>query len=456
MSRNKVLLVDDDPAIRFGIGDYLLQRGYLVEEAENLEQAREALLRGHPDAMILDHRLPDGNAVEALGQLRALDPEVTVVVLTGHGSIELAVQAVKAGAEHFLTKPVELAALATVLERSLDNQRLRQRHQAASQHGGRSPVDPFLGTSRAITRVREEAHMLLQSESPILIQGETGSGKGVLARWLHGHGPRREEALVDLNCAGLTQEFLESELFGHVRGAFTTAVADKKGLLEIAHRGVLFLDEIGDTDLRIQAKLLKVLEEQSFRRLGEVRDRRVDVQLVAATHRDLARMGREGAFRPDLYYRISTLPLKVPPLRERPEDVPLLAADLLRRLAADLKRGPLELSAEAADRLKGHSWPGNVRELRNVLERAVLAAREGSIGSADLRFDETMAAPAAGGTAGDAGGQTLDEMERTQICRILEEERGRVVAAARRLDVPRSTLYMKIKTYGIDLRDFKR
>ncbi|HEX2253895.1 MAG TPA: sigma-54 dependent transcriptional regulator [Thermoanaerobaculia bacterium] len=451
MSRNKILVVDDDPTIRFGIGDFLKHRGFQVEEAANLEEAREALLRSRPDAMILDQRLPDGNAVEALDQLKRLDPDVTVVVLTGHGSIELAVQAVKSGADHFLTKPVELAALVTVLERTIENQRVRQSQRAVSENQARQAVDPFLGTSAAIRRLREEAMLALQSDSPVLIQGETGTGKGVLSRWLHGHGTRSEEALVDLNCAGLTREFLESELFGHVRGAFTTAVADKKGLLEVAHRGVLFLDEIGDTDLLIQAKLLKALEEKSFRRLGEVRDRRVDVQLVAATNRDLTRLCREGAFRSDLYYRISTLPLHVPPLRERREDIAPLAADLLRRLAAELKRGPLALDDGAVERLRSHAWPGNIRELRNVLERAALASRGGLIAAGNLRFDPVMSAT----PEAMQGDLTLEEIERLQIRRVLGEEHGKVISAAERLGVPRSTLYMKIKTYGIDLASFQ-
>ncbi|HEX2163814.1 MAG TPA: sigma-54 dependent transcriptional regulator [Thermoanaerobaculia bacterium] len=449
MSRHKVLVVDDDAAIRFGVGDYLAHLGYSVAEATSLAEARDALVAQRPDAMILDQRLPDGNAVEALAQLKAIDPDVVVLVLTGHGSIETAVAAVKAGAENFLTKPVELAALGRMLERSLETQRLRQRDQASERRAGVGLLDPFLGTSGAIARLREEARLALESESPVLIQGETGSGKGVLARWLHTNGLRKDEPFVDLNCAGLSRELLESELFGHVRGAFTTALADKKGLFEIAHRGVLFLDEIGDADLMIQAKLLKAIEEKTFRRLGEVRDRRVDVQLFAATHRDLARLCRDGAFRADLYYRISTIPLVVPPLRERPEDVAVLAADLLRRLAGDLKRGPLSLSEEAVEALQRHSWPGNVRELRNVLERAVLAVREGEIGPAELRFDQLTAAVT-------ESPQTLDEMERQEILRVLGEERGRVVAAARRLGVPRSTLYAKVKVFGIDLEGLKR
>jgi DNA-binding NtrC family response regulator len=446
LSRNTVLVVDDDAAIRFGVGDYLKHLGYGVEEASNLAEAREALLQHRPDAMILDQRLPDGNAVEALADLRAIDPDVIVLVLTGHGSIEAAVAAVKNGAENFLTKPVELAALAAMLERALDNQRLRQRDAASERHAVGAP-DPFLGTSREISRLRKDAHLALESESPVLILGETGSGKGVLARWLHAHGRRKDEAFVDLNCAGLTREFLESELFGHARGAFTSAIAEKKGLLEIAHRGVIFLDEIGDTDLVIQAKLLKSLDEKTFRRLGEVRDRRVDVQLVAATNHDLLRLCRDGGFRRDLYYRISTIPLAVPPLRERPEDVPLLAAELLRDLGRDLKRGPLTLSEEAVARLARHTWPGNIRELRNVLERAALGKREGEIAAADLRFDEM--------TVRETGEQTLQDVERQEIVRALDQERGRVVQAARRLGVPRSTLYVKIRSYGIDLDQYK-
>ncbi len=449
MTRNKILLVDDDAAIRFAVGDFLEHKGYAVEAASNLAEAKEALLRVHPDAMILDQRLPDGNAIEALEQLRQIDPEVVVLVLTGHGSIELAVQAVKAGADQFLTKPVELAALAAVLERTLDSQRLRQTQQAVAVRHSRDGIDPFLGTSPAIARLRDEATRALQSESPILVRGETGSGKGVLARWLHAHGSRADEAFVDLNCAGLSRELLDSELFGHVRGAFTTAVADKKGLLEIAHRGVLFLDEIGDTDPQIQGKLLKVLEEKTFRRLGDVRDRQVDVQLLAATHRDLTERARQGEFRIDLYYRISTIPLRVPPLRDRTEDLPVLAADLLRRLAADLKRGPLGLSRDAVEGLRRHSWPGNIRELRNVLERAVLAADGNEIQAGDLRFDTPMGP--VGGAGSAPSDQTLEEMEKRQIARALEAEGGRVVAAAQRLGVPRSTLYMKIKTYGIEL-----
>jgi len=447
MLRSKILIVDDDPGIRFSVRDFLERRGYDVEEADCLEEARLRLVQTRPDAVILDHLLPDGGAVQALAGLRELDPEAVILVLTGHGSIELAVEAIKQGAEQFLTKPIEMPALEEVLERSLETRRLRRHQAAARERSARDDVDPFLGDGAAIRSLREAAMQALGTDSPILVLGETGSGKGVLARWLHAHGPRREEAFVDLNCAGLSRELLDSELFGHARGAFTGAVQDKQGLLEIAHRGVLFLDEIGDMDPQIQAKLLKVLEEKTFRRLGEVRQRRVELQLVAATHHDLQRQHQAGQFRSDLYYRISTIPIRVPPLRERRQDLPLLAADLLRRLAADLKRGPVELSAAALERLSRHAWPGNVRELRNVLERALLAATGPRLDAADLRFDpvaETAALPAASADA------TLDEMEEAQIRRALSEERGQVTAAAQRLGVPRSTLYVKLKTYRID------
>jgi DNA-binding NtrC family response regulator len=443
VARQRILVVDDEEAIRFGISEYLQARGYEVAEADGCEAAEKALRALRPDAAILDYSLPDGNALEWLPRLRAAAPGVPLVILTGHGSIELAVRAIKEGAEQFLTKPVELSALAVVIERLLESRRASQRDVAGRRREERLAPDPFLGRSPAIRALAEEAGKLAASDSPVLIQGETGSGKGVLAAWLHARSARAGEAFVDLNCAGLSKEFLETELFGHEKGAFTGAIAMKPGLLEIAHRGSLFLDEIGDMDLAVQSKLLKVLEEQRFRRLGEVKDRRVDVRLIAATHVDLRAQVASKAFRSDLYFRISTLPLRVPPLRERPGDVALLAEHLLGRIARELGRMDLRLSDEARDALAAWSWPGNVRELRNVLERAALLASQPVLTRRDLRFD------GAGSLEAEAVSGSLEEMEKRAIERALAEEGGNVVRAAKRLQVPRSTLYQKIKAHGL-------
>ncbi|HEX2225340.1 MAG TPA: sigma-54 dependent transcriptional regulator [Thermoanaerobaculia bacterium] len=451
MAEDKILVVEDEPIVRFGIRDFLQNRGYGIEEAASLAQARELFRRGRPDAVVIDYRLPDGNALDLLPELLATDAQLPVIVLTGHGSIDLAVRAIKEGAENFLTKPVELPALAIVLERALENQRNRRRHAARLSRRSRDEVDPFVGTSAAMRELAREAEVALRSEGPILIQGETGSGKGVLARWLHEQGARREEPFVDLNCAGLSREFLESELFGHARGAFTGAVYEKKGLFEVAHRGTLFLDEMGDLDPVVQPKVLKVIEEKRFRRLGEVADRQVDVLLIAATNQDLAGQVREGKFRSDLFFRINTIPLSVPPLRTRREDIPLLAERLVAQLGPDLSRPAVRLSPEALAALCSYSWPGNVRELRNVLERAVLRAEEGEIHPADFRFAAALAEP--GETRG--GGATLADLERQQIDNVLREERGRVVNAAKRLGIPRSTLYQKIKEHRLELARYQ-
>jgi transcriptional regulator with PAS, ATPase and Fis domain len=315
----------------------------------------------------------------------------------------------------------------------------------------RRPTDPFLGVSAAIRTLEEQAHRVLGTDRPIWLRGETGAGKGVLARWLHARGPRADEALVELNCAGLPRELVESELFGHEKGAFTGATQAKPGLLEVAHRGTLFLDEIGDMPLELQPKLLKALEDRQVRRLGEVRDRPVDLQLIAATHQDLGERSRAGTFRSDLYFRISTLKLDIPPLRDRPDDVPVLARDLLERVAADLALPPAELAADALEALRRYAWPGNVRELRNVLERAVLLGREGGvITRADLSFergDQTQA-PAAE-AAGEWDDLTLEQVEARHIARILTVERGHVERTAQRLGISRSSLYAKIKLYGL-------
>jgi DNA-binding NtrC family response regulator len=275
----------------------------------------------------------------------------------------------------------------------------------------------------------------------VLVTGETGSGKGVLAAWLHNAGPRAEEAFVDLNCAGLSKEFLETELFGHEKGAFTGAVTAKNGLLEVAHKGTVFLDEIGDMDAVVQPKLLKVLEEKRFRRLGDVRDRQVDVRLIAATHHDLQSLVREKKFRSDLYFRISTLPLRVPALRERAEDIPALSEHFLERISADMGRGRMSLSPAATAALAAHSWPGNLRELRNTLERAALLASGSVLEPRDLSFEGSLDEAVAAGT--------LEDVERRHIERVLREEGGQVERAAKRLGIPRSTLYQRIKQFGL-------
>jgi len=446
MPNERVLLVEDDQSVREMLGEFLKSKNYHLLETGTCAGAERIWREVFPDVAILDYSLPDGNALELLPRLKAISPLVPIIILTGFGSIDLAVQAVKLGAEQFLTKPVELNALLVVLQRCLENRRNRQNRLAEKSRAGRESFDPFVGSSLEIRRLRQIAHKVLSSDSTVLIQGETGTGKGVLARWLHQHGARGSEPFVDLNCGGLSRELLDTELFGHERGAFTGAVQSKSGLLEIAHKGTVFLDEIGDVDLQVQPKLLKVLEEKQFRRLGDVRDRRVDVRLIAATHQDLARLVRERQFRDDLYFRISTIRLTVPALRDRVTDIPALCADLLNRVCADMGSPEIELTAGAMRGLQSYSWPGNIRELRNVLERAVLLSGSRLLTERDLHFDVPLPLPQA---IGNASTKTLWEIEKEYIELILVRHGGHVEAAAKTLGLPRSTLYHKIKQYSL-------
>ncbi|HEX6159691.1 MAG TPA: sigma-54 dependent transcriptional regulator, partial [Thermoanaerobaculia bacterium] len=283
------------------------------------------------------------------------------------------------------------------------------------------------------------------SEGRVLITGENGTGKELIARAIHAHSPRKGGPFVKLNCAAVPHELIESELFGHEKGAFTGAVASKQGLFEVAHAGTLFLDEIGDVDPALQPKLLKVVEEKRFRRLGEVSDRTVDVRLIGATHHDLEAMARDGRFRSDLYFRISTIPLTIPALRERPEDIPLLSTQILDRVARTVGRRNVTISPAAMRELVGYPWPGNVRELRNAIERALLLAEGNVLEPSDFALRATRATS----NHGDDLRLTLEEMERKHIERVLADEGGRVDRAAERLAVPRSSLYQKLKRYGI-------
>ena len=445
----KILIIDDDAVILRTLREYLQLEGYQVVEAGSLKSAYNVIENDPPDVVIIDFHLPDGDALQFLAATRNMTVPMCSIVLTGHGTIDLAVRAIKEGAEQFITKPVQLAVLGTCVRACVENQQNKRKQLAGARKIKRYEKDPFLGPSSVIRRLSEEAHKILQAERPILLQGETGTGKGVLAQWIHRNGPRSKEALVDVNCAGLSKELLESELFGHEKGAFTGAINSKPGLVEAAHRGILFLDEIGEMDLTVQPKLLKVLEDKRFRRLGDVRERSTDIQIIAATNRDLLQASADGKFREDLYYRINTFRLWIPPLRERVEDIPILADSILSLLAKDLAREQQVISNAAEAALKAYAWPGNIRELRNVLERVALICDSRVIEPQDLRLPS--AAPVTPVTpAADSNHElTLDERERQHIVKVLKEEKGRVAQAAVRLGIPRSTLYQKIKVLNI-------
>ena len=441
----KILLVEDDDDLRRAYAAHFTNSGFLVDQAENVTGAQRAFRETTPDIAILDFRLADGTALELVRSFKEFEPALPIVVLTAYGSMELGVSLIKEGVEQCLSKPVDSTALLLIIRKLLENSRNQQKQRANMVRRRRVVLNPFLGGSAAIKRMEEAAGKVANSQSPVLIQGETGTGKGVLATWLHENGPRAEEPFVDLNCAGLTREFLESELFGHEKGAFTGAITAKPGLLEVAHRGTIFLDEIGDIDPNVQPKLLKVLEEKKFRRMGDVRDRFVDVRLIAATHQDLRHLIETKAFRDDLYFRISTVPLAIPPLRERRDDIPHIAKTLLARICSDMARPPVELSDQAADRLRSYYWPGNIRELRNVLERALLFTDRGVLEPPDFSF-EPQSQIRSNSYRPD---WTLDEVERFHISSTFAAEQQNVEKTARRLGIAKSTLYQKLKALNL-------
>ncbi len=460
MPQDRVLLIDDDPVVRFGVSSFLRGKGMVVFEAETVEKARTTFSIVWPDIVILDFSLPDGDGLELLAYFKGLAEDTPVIVLTGQGSIELAVRAIKEGAEQFLTKPIELTALHTVLIRSLENKRHRQSSVFNRSVAKRQQLDPFVGESRAIRNVHHLATRVLGTTTPIVIYGETGSGKGVLAKWIHENSPRNDAVFMDLNCAGLEREFLETELFGHAKGAFTGAVQAKQGLLEVADGGTVFLDEIGDVDMAVQPKLLKVLETKQFRRLGELYDRMVDVRLISATHRDLCELVRQQRFREDLYFRINIIPIHLPPLRERSQDIPHLADEILHRIAAERGGSDISLADTAMELLVSYSWPGNIREMRNVLERAAQIAQHSPLTVRDLElqysYGNAVHSKKEPITIGIDTQLTIRQMETQLIEAVLAEENGSIDRAAKRLGISRSSLYTKVKTKEVPRRSVER
>jgi DNA-binding NtrC family response regulator len=451
MARYKILVVEDEVSMREIMCSYLKQNGHEAIPASGFHEGSRLMLSAHPDAVLLDYSLADGNAIDLLTLWKKTMPQVPVLILTGHGSIDLAVQAVKLGAEQFLTKPAHLSSVLVMLERGIENARNRNCLLADKARQNRSNRDPFVGVSAGIQQLSLLATRIAASDCSVLIEGDTGTGKGVLARWIHDNSPRADQPYMDLNCGGLSPSLVESELFGYEKGAFTGAVQAKPGLFEIAHRGTAFLDEIGDIDLPVQPKLLKVLEEKELRRLGEVKSRKIDIRLISATHQNLKDAVHAKTFRNDLYFRINTFTIALPSLSSRIEDVPALSAWFLNSFAIEFGDGPYEITRGAMDEMQAYHWPGNIRELKNVLERAIVLADDKVISENELQFRDIPKPQSYTDKYQDV--KTLDELERAHIEVVLARENGRVGLAARRLGVPRSSLYEKLKHYGINRKD---
>ena len=436
-----VLLVDDDPGIQFGFKKYLSKKGYAVAVASSLAEARELVAGERVGAVLLDLALPDGNGIEWIAELRTDRPDLAIVVVTGTGDIPSAVEAMRQGADNFLTKPVSMPDLDALLQKSLEVGNLRRKQLAHERMRDRD--EPFLGAASAAKRALGLARNAAENRAPVLLLGETGTGKGVLAEWIHKQSAHRSAAFVDVNCSALGGDLLASELFGHAKGAFTSAVQDRQGLLEIADGGTLFLDEVGDMALGVQATLLKTVEEQRFRRVGDSRVRSSEFRLICATNRDLAGECEAGTFRRDLYYRISVFPIELPALRECIADLP----GLVRHLLAALGRPDAEAPGSVMDLLHRYPWPGNIRELRNALERALLLAGTRPLSRRHFAFlqaeDGHTRAPHTEHEQWD-----VQKLEMDHIGQALQRFDGDMTRTAKALGVSRSTLYRKLHRQG--------
>ena len=450
--KGTLLVVDDERSLRFSIGEWARDEGYAPLEAASGREALELARERAVDAVVLDLKLADEDGLRVLRELRDNDPSLPVVMLTGHGTVEQAVRAIQLGAYDFMLKPPDLAHLGLVLERALEHARLRQEVSRLRQSGaGRVEiVGGSDGLKLAMSRLERAAKA---SASTVLLHGETGSGKELMARFLHEKSARAAGPFVELNCSAIPEQLLESELYGHERGAFTDAKRFKKGLFELADRGTLFLDEIGEMAPQLQAKLLRVLETRTFRRVGGGVDITVDVRVVAATHRDLAKLVSEGRFREDLYFRLNVVPVHVPALRERVADIPPLAEHFVARFCRELGRPTARLNPAALERLQGYRWPGNVRELRNVIERVLLLEADDEIRPEHLPPEMSGHAALVGGAAIDpfpAGAvRPLAELEKMAIEHALRVCEGNKTRAASLLGIARQTLRTKLKEYAI-------
>jgi two-component system NtrC family response regulator len=456
MAKERILVVDDDESLRRVLQVQLEQQGYSVTPAASAQQTFSALQLRSYDLVITDLKMPGLTGIELLKQMRSQYPETIVIILTAFGTVETAVQAMKAGAYDYLTKPVDPEEMSLVVGRALEHLRLVQEVRILRSSLNRKyGFENILGHSEGLLQVLETAARAAHTDSTVLIRGETGTGKELLAKAIHLNSPRKDRSLITINCAAIPKELLESELFGHKKGAFTGAVADRKGKVELADGGTLFLDEIGEMPLELQVKLLRLIQDGEIEKLGSEVRIQVDVRIIAATHRDLQAMIEDGTFREDLYYRLAVIPLTLPPLRERAQDIPDLVQTFFRKSQQKHGRPELVMSSALLPYFVGYRWPGNVRELENIVERIVILARGTEITVEDL--PKLLRQERGGMEALEIDlppqGISLEAIEKELILKALEKCGWNQTHAARYLDISRKTLIYRMERHGIRKAD---
>jgi two-component system, NtrC family, nitrogen regulation response regulator NtrX len=449
MSHEEILVVDDEKNIRAALEGILKDEGYRVRAGGTGEELLRQVQQGAPDLIILDVWLPGMDGLQALSELRRTHEDLPVIMISGHSTIETAVKATKLGAYDFIEKPLSLEKTVLAVRNALDRQRLEQENRALRQT--LEQRYEIVGESPAIQALREQIQSAAPSHGRVLIRGESGTGKELIARAIHRQSLRASKPFVEVNCAAIPDELIESELFGHERGAFTGATTKRRGKFEMGDGGTIFLDEVGDMSLKTQAKVLRVLQEQTFERVGGTETMSVDVRVIAASNKSLEEEIQKGSFREDLFYRLNVIPFEVPPLRERREDIPMLASHFLRLFSQEYGKREKRLSPSAMALLVQYPWPGNVRELRNVIERLVIMVAQEVIQDVDLAPSLRARPGAEPGLDWDGTlREARERFERQYILRWLAECQWNITRAAERMGIERSNLHRKMKAYRIE------
>lgn len=451
MKKLNILVVEDGKSQREMLRDFLIKEGHKVVEAENGENAIQSVLKGHFDMLLLDYKMPGMDGMQVLQEVKKINPEIDVVIITAYGTIETAVEAMKAGAIDYITKPIDFEELLILLDRVSERRTLIRENEILRQELKEKGVtmDRFIYQSQKMSALLNMASRVASSRATVLLRGESGTGKEFLARLIHNLSPRSSRPIITVNCSALSESLLESELFGHEKGSFTGAMARRIGRFEEADGGTLFLDEIGEISASVQVKLLRFIQEREFQRVGGNQTIHSDVRIISATNRDLESKVKEGTFRDDLFYRLNVVVMDIPPLRERREDTPLLIDYFLKRFAKENGKNITGITSEARDLLLKYDYPGNVRELENIIERAVVISRDSVISVDDLPFDEEKFYPEDAGKKEGLLRGSIEEMERKLIIDAMEKAGDHQTKAAEILGISERMLRYKLKKYGL-------